>query len=283
MLSYYATTMDEELKSVLSSLMKMVDTKKTMDSFVEQFGAVLDVFLKLKDSNAKDMEGMRNALGQHIASLKDTHQQSIDAHKATLSDMSDGALKEQSDGLNFIRDSLRRGVKGLDGKDGLPGRSGRDGSDGSPDAPEDIRVKLEALEGEERLGIPAVHGLQEKLDLIDGTLIKHAQRVIGTSTSLWHLSDVNVAGLTTGQSIKWDGVQWIPYTASASGSGFQVPTSGTINGINATYVWATAPNVIVVDGGRAMQKISSDGTVNWTGTTTTVLTIAPTFDVFSPA
>lgn len=64
-------------------------------------------------------------------------------------------------------------------------------------------------------------------------------------------------------------------------SGFQVPT-GTVNGTNQVFVWTTAPSVIVVDQGRAMQRVSSDGTVNWTivGTTTT-LAIAPTFDVYS--
>lgn len=68
--------------------------------------------------------------------------------------------------------------------------------------------------------------------------------------------------------------------SSGGGSGYQVPT-GTVNGTNQTFTWATAPNVIVVDQGRAMQKVSSDGTVNWTGTTTTILSIAPTFDIYA--
>lgn len=73
-------------------------------------------------------------------------------------------------------------------------------------------------------------------------------------------------------------------TISASGSsGFQTPT-GTVNGVNTVFVFTTAPNAVVVDGGRAMQRVSADGTVNWTiaGTTIT-LAVAPTFDVFSVA
>lgn len=71
-------------------------------------------------------------------------------------------------------------------------------------------------------------------------------------------------------------------SSSTSGSnGYQKPTSGAVNGSNTTYTWATAPNVIVVDQGRPMQKVSSDGTVNWTGTTTSVLSVAPNFDIFS--
>ncbi len=68
-------------------------------------------------------------------------------------------------------------------------------------------------------------------------------------------------------------------TFPGGAAGYQQPTSGSVNGTNTTFVWATAPNVISVDG-VSKQKVSSDGTVNWTGTTTTVLTIAPNYDIF---
>lgn len=70
-------------------------------------------------------------------------------------------------------------------------------------------------------------------------------------------------------------------SSSSSSSGYQVPTSGVVNGVNQVFTWTTAPTVIVVDQGRAMQQVSSDGTVNWTGTTTTTLTVAPTFDIYA--
>lgn len=79
-----------------------------------------------------------------------------------------------------------------------------------------------------------------------------------------------------------NGVKTISSSGGA-GSGYQAPTSGTVDGSNATFVFATAPSVIVVDQGRAMQKTSSDGTVNWTGTTTVVLTIAPVSDIYATA
>lgn len=77
-----------------------------------------------------------------------------------------------------------------------------------------------------------------------------------------------------------NGVKTISANASG-GSGFQVPLSGVVDGSNKIFVWASAPNSISVDQGRGMQKTSSDGTGNWTGTTTTTLSVAPTFDVFS--
>lgn len=65
---------------------------------------------------------------------------------------------------------------------------------------------------------------------------------------------------------------------SVSATGYQQPT-GTVNGTNQTFIFTIAPNVISVDG-VTKQKVASDGTVNWTGTTTTVLAVAPTYDVF---
>lgn len=65
-----------------------------------------------------------------------------------------------------------------------------------------------------------------------------------------------------------------------SGSGFQQKLSGNL-GQN-TFTWTTAPNSITIDG-VSYQKVQTDGTVMWTGTTTTVLTGAPipNFDIFS--
>jgi hypothetical protein len=56
--------------------------------------------------------------------------------------------------------------------------------------------------------------------------------------------------------------------------------TGTVNGSNTVFTFAYAPQIIVVDGGKFMQQTSSDGTVNWTGTTTITLTVAPNFDIF---
>ena len=108
----------------------------------------------------------------------------------------------------------------------------------------------------------------------------------------WEAIDVNSRGSLTavsnadGKTIVrlWaDPITHRLLTESSGGStGYQQPT-GTVNGNNQTFVWTTAPNAIVVDQGRTMQQTSSDGTVNWTGTTTTILTIAPTFDIFGVA
>lgn len=64
-------------------------------------------------------------------------------------------------------------------------------------------------------------------------------------------------------------------------TGYQQPT-GTVNGSNQIFVFTTAPDAVSVDG-VTKQKTSSDGTSNWTGTTTITLTVAPNFDIFGIA
>lgn len=73
------------------------------------------------------------------------------------------------------------------------------------------------------------------------------------------------------------------YASSSSGSGYQAPLSGVVDGSNTIFTWTTAPKAIVVDSGRVIQKTAVNGEQNWTGTTTTTLEIAPTTDIFAVA
>lgn len=92
--------------------------------------------------------------------------------------------------------------------------------------------------------------------------------------------DSAVKGIIAGSNITITSSGGI-YTISASaggGSSFLTAT-GTVNGINLAFTFTSAPSVIFVDG-APMQKTSSDGTSNWSGTTSVTLSIAPSFDVF---
>lgn len=71
------------------------------------------------------------------------------------------------------------------------------------------------------------------------------------------------------------------FGVGTAASSFQIPT-GTVNGTNNTFVFATAPQAICVDG-AVLQQTEQGGTVNWTGTTTVILTVAPTESVFGVA
>ncbi len=121
--------------------------------------------------------------------------------------------------------------------------------------------------------------------------------ITGSTTATVHYVPIwiTVNGLTyvlnngwtrSGQTVTFDGditgatiINFHNGTAIPSGSTtYEVPT-GTVNGSNTSFSFATTPVVIVIDG-TAYEKTSSDGTVNWTGTTSVTLSIAPNFDVF---
>lgn len=68
-------------------------------------------------------------------------------------------------------------------------------------------------------------------------------------------------------------------SSSSSGSFAVMTPTGTVNGSNTSFTFPSAPLVIVVDG-VPKQKTQSDGTANWTGTTSVTLSVAPNFDIF---
>lgn len=110
--------------------------------------------------------------------------------------------------------------------------------------------------------------------------------------SYQNLRDQNRIAVASGQS-NADSTQSLPFlidhitgrllvssTGGGSGLALLTPTSGLVNGSNTTFVWTIAPSIIVNDNGNMMNQTSSDGTVNWTGTTTTVLNQAPNFNIY---
>jgi hypothetical protein len=109
------------------------------------------------------------------------------------------------------------------------------------------------------------------------TIIQKSGQTISTGATTINFLNGTIA-VPTGN----DGTT-INYTApsGAGGSGYQQPLSGGLSGTN---TWATAPNALSIDG-VVKQQTQVDGTVNWTGTTTTVLTGAqlPNFDIFAVA
>jgi len=87
------------------------------------------------------------------------------------------------DGENGIN-----GRDGVDGRDGLDGINGENGKDGSPDTAEQVRDKLETLEGDERLKRSAIQGGeklvdQENLDRAISILDQRTQYLINKPVS----------------------------------------------------------------------------------------------------
>ena len=62
-------------------------------------------------------------------------------------------------------------------------------------------------------------------------------------------------------------------------TGIEVPFEKP-DGLMRTFTFTHVPKVVVRDS-VSMQKISSDGEVNWTGTNIITLEIAPNFDIYA--
>ena len=169
--------------------------------------------------------------------------------------------KDGRDGKNGLdgRDGLNGvdGKNGRDGRDGIDGKNGVDGKDREPETLDTLRKKLDPI-------LKEIYG---------GLRGKNYGGFIETGVKAG--ANISVSKDSSGA--------WVISSSSSSSSGFQVPTSGIVDGTNKTFTWATAPNAIVVDSGRSIRKTSADGEANWTGTTTTVLEIAPNNDIYAIA
>lgn len=278
-----------ESEAQLEKIFGLVNDGLTKKDFMEAFDAVLKIVKDSKSLNEKEFHAIQAAFEifktQTVKDLSDSNesftaetrnkmQTLFMEHGLKMAEI-DKKLSTVKDGKDIDEDAfLDRMLAQIQ----LPEQK-----EILLDTPEDIRNKLELFIGrpeDEKPKIDVIGHLREELDSIVKNITEYSRRVIATSTTLWHLSDVNLSGLATNQSIKWDGTQWIPYTPSGSGgSGYQAPLSGGLTGTN---TWTTAPNVLVIDN-VPYQKTQTDGTQIWSGTTTTVITNGPlpTRDIYA--
>ena len=139
--------MENEKLTKLKSLFKLVDESLTKKDFEEKFSKILKFLTDLKAKNQVDISTLKENISLLSKELKGDNTTNISGLKNEFIKMIDKALKDQEDGLNFMRDKVRNLKEGTDGKDG---------KDGSPDTSFQIANKLETLKDETRLKISAI-------------------------------------------------------------------------------------------------------------------------------
>lgn len=170
------------------------------------------------------------------------------------------------------------GAPGPRGPQGLPGIDGKEGPAGSPDTPEQIKGKLETLEGEDRLDAKAIKNLPEMIQTTPA-VIELAKRGSTPLMEIWDDTgrlgqDVRKIIFTGGSagSRSGDGVVRIPVSGGA-GNGVNVETpTGTVDGSNATFTVSNEPKFVVADG---MVRFPSLGYTYSGGTITMDPLLAP--------
>lgn len=105
----------------------------------------------------------------------------------------------------------------------------------------------------------------------------------------WQAIDVNSRGSLTAVStaddktiirLTADPITGALLVSTTGAGGFtELDPTGTVNGLNATFVFAQAPTYIISDH-AVYRQTNSIGTSNWTGTTTVTMTIPPQEDIF---
>jgi len=149
---------DKEKK--LRAILNLVNDGLTKADFVKSFKAVVSAIRAIQDEN----KAVRAELKREIRDKAKEDGIKLSEAKKIISQTLKQALKQQESSLNFIRDKARKiksGKDGLDGSDGDDGKDGEAGKDGSPDLAEDIRNKLELLQGDERLDVSAIRGISK--------------------------------------------------------------------------------------------------------------------------
>ncbi len=225
----------QKTMEALSVLLKAGDLKGIGEDLVATFQTLVTAYRAFK----ADTEAERAAREKEFAKALTDLRGSIGARLSEL---------RGEDGKNGLPGATgpqgERGERGINGVNGKDGKNGRDGNDGSPDMAEDVRNKLELLSGEDRLKIEAILGLREALDALERATSTFggggANNFVG-GTALSNLVDVDLAGILAGQSIKWDGVRFIPYTPAGGGNTSVYEEAPTDSGDQTNFTLAHTP------------------------------------------
>lgn len=236
------------------------------DNFLERVSTLIFRIDELELKISKDLDGISKKVGaEYLSKLQEL--ENLFNEKLSRIPLTPGVQGKEGP-TGPIGKEGQRGKDGKNGQPGLNGLNGKNGKDGSSDKPHDLAIKLNTLKG--KVNMSVIDGLEEKFKGFLTILKNYRGKQSGGG-------DVVEAG--TGISITRTSGGKRSISTTSTGISILTPTSGVINGINQTFVFTTAPTILYVDN-KALQKVSSNGEVNWTGTTTVILTVAPNRDIY---
>ena len=201
-------TNEEKILSRAKEIWKLANDGLDKEAFDNAFKVLLDVILKVEKKNDDRFSSTLEDLKTKISNLLKGEDKEFENLKNIFIKEIDKALREQENGMNFLRDKVRRLKDGEDGKDG------KDGKDGSPDTSDEIRNKLELLQGDERLNRTAIKGLEELKEEIEELKSRPTR-----------MGEGGFSAIAMQQHI-------LPWTEM----------TGTVDGSNTTFTLGQAPN-----------------------------------------
>lgn len=164
-------TPEDQAQKLAEIMSEMNQEFVPVEDFVESFKFLSQIIVDNKLASDSDRETL-------LGEINDVLNKIVLESKARVLERSqfNQALKTAVLELEtLVHDiSLTPGEKGNDGPPGPPGRKGDDGRDGSPDSAEDVRNKLELLEGEERFDAKYIKNLPK----VDEKRLKEIENLV---------------------------------------------------------------------------------------------------------
>jgi len=158
----------------LQRLLSLLDPDSlTKEQYKGDIKKILDFLLKLKEKNRAEFENLNKRFSTQSEELTGNNTISISKLKDDFTELINKALKEQENGLNFIRDKVRKLTDGKDGRDADEKKMVKrvlaqiilpEQKEMILDTPEEMANKLEVLKDDNRLKISAIDKLREELD-----------------------------------------------------------------------------------------------------------------------
>jgi hypothetical protein len=256
----------DKLETIVQLLSDSVSKKDFTDA-VDQLAAYVQDIKKTNDTEWTMVHTAFQMLQQKIEKHAQPY---LDSVKQEIQDTHQSALSALHQKVDTKLATLKHGTDGLDGQDGL------DGADATAPTKEELIALIKPLVA------PHIEKLAKTLQTSSadtrtpgwGAHPLGVQQSGTTKTKLARM--INFTGATVTQSS-----QGVTTVAISGGTGYQAAT-GTVDGSNTIFTFTSAPSALSVDG-IIKQKTASDGTANWTGTTTITLAVAPNFDIFAVA
>ncbi len=171
----------KKLEKVLSVVNYMEEMTK--NDLLKSFETVISFVKDMREKNIEMLNIMSKAIDDSLKDTKERGMKDMDAFKNEMRVCMENEVVAAEEVYEKLSESIKKKVEavrdGIDGKS-IIGPKGEDGKDGSPDTPEQVRDKLEILEGDDRLDKSAIKGLED--------LFKGLAGVTKSSFSIWGAS-----------------------------------------------------------------------------------------------
>jgi len=160
--------MNPEALQKLKEKLTAIDEAVTIEQLKKAIEAMLAFSVKLQTKTEDELktisESVKTAISRIESTATDNHATTSGKLTTELENMVNDARFQVESMISEAQAKIDEVKSGEDGADGVSGTNGIDGKDGSPDTAEEVRDKLETLDGEERLDVSAIKGL-DKYDL----------------------------------------------------------------------------------------------------------------------